>query len=313
MPDDEPRNDAEPDDEEHPVGENDERSSDEPADEAEGTPEGPAADDLDEDELEPLAVPMWKLVVGGIAVVAVVVVAILAALALLGDDEADDDGPSADDEASVVDSFDRADAPNELGATESGQPWEAVSGVWGVEGEQAVLVEPNPDGVRSIAVVDIGAPDGTISATAGTLTQGWGLVFRYQGPFNYWFLTAAPEFATYNLARVVDGEVQNLGSIGLADIEDGAVVQVRMSGATIEISVDGTPVKAVTDTGLIGATQAGLLASGVAAADATWEAFEATPASPGTGGGAVTPQTVAPAAGAASSTTAQATPTTAAS
>jgi hypothetical protein len=306
MPDDEPRNDAEPDDEEDPVAGHDDLGADDPigADTEQ--------DDQDEDELEPLAVPMWKLVAGGVAVVAFVAIAIVAALALLGGEDDADEDAAATNEASVVDSFDRADAPNELGATESGQPWEAVSGVWGIAGEQAVLVEPNPDGVRSVAVVDLGAGDGTVSATAGTLTQGWGLVFRYQGPFNYWYLTAAPEFATYNLARVLDGEVQNLGSIGLAEIDDGAVVQVRLSGATIEISVNGTPIKAVTDTGLMGATRAGLMASGREAADATWDSFEATPASPATGGGAVTPQTVAPAGSGSSTTTAPATPPTAA-
>jgi hypothetical protein len=254
-------------------------------------------------EPPPLALPLWKLVAGGIAVVVVVLLAVGGALVLLGDDEDDGGGGEQTEDASVVDSFDRADAPNELGATESGQPWTAESGVWGVQDEQAVLVEPNPDGQRSIAVVDLGASNGTVSATAGTMTGGWGLVFRYQGPFNYWYLTASPDFATYNLARVVDGEVQPLGGVGLAEVADGSVIQVRMDGATIEISVNGNPVKAITDTTLIGATQAGLLASGQAGAQATWETFEATPRPTAATGGGVTPETVAPPAGGTSTTT----------
>lgn len=309
MPDDEVRT--------HPTTDAEDGSHDVGApEEGEGPDDADAPTDerepVDGEELEPLAVPLWKLVAGGLAVVVVVVVAVVGAIVLLGDE---DDGGSGDGDgeaasASVVDGFDRADAPNELGGTESGQTWEAVSGVWGIEDDQAVLVEPSPEGVRSLAVVDVGASNGTVSATAGTMAKGWGIVFRYQGQFNYWYLTSVPEFATYNLSRVIDGEVQNLGSIGLASVDDGAVVQVRLDGATIEISVDGTPVKAITDTALLGATSAGLMASGVEAADATWESFEATPRGPAVGGGAVTPQTVEPPAGGEAT---ESTPTTAAS
>ncbi|OWY61832.1 hypothetical protein B7486_61680, partial [cyanobacterium TDX16] len=75
------------------------------------------------EEPPPLALPLWKLVAGGVAVVVVVLLAVGAAVVLLGDDEDDGGGGGEQvEEASVVDSFDRADAPNELGATESGQP-----------------------------------------------------------------------------------------------------------------------------------------------------------------------------------------------
>lgn len=276
---------------------------DAPTEDAEATPpdEGGEAPDADGSspgapiaaDLEPLALPLWKLVAGGVVVVLVVLVAVVAAVVLIGDDDGGGgggDGPAA--RASIVDTFDRADAPNELGATDSGQPWTAESGVWGIRDGEAVLVEPNPDGLRSIAVVDTGSSNGTVSATAGTMTAGWGLVFRYQGPFNYWYITASPDFATYNLARVVDGEVQPLGGVGLAGVDDGSVVQVRLDGATIEISINGNPVKAITDTTLMGATKAGLVAAGQSAAQATWASFEAAPT--GAASGAVTPQTVPP-------------------
>jgi hypothetical protein len=276
-------------------------------------PEGTADADrgeTDEDELDqvaPLALPTWKLVAGGAAVVAVVLLAVLVALQVFdsGDGDGDGDGgggDTAEGSPSIIDTFDRADAPNELGATESGQPWEAVSGVWGISGNEAVLVEPNENGVRSLAVVDLGSPDGTVTATAATIEQGWGLVFRYQGPFNYWYLTAAPDFATYNLARVVDGEVQALGAVGLAEVEDGTEVRVRLEGATIEIAVNGTVVKSITDTTLLSATQAGLLASGEAARGATWDDFEATPTA-ASASNVVTPETVAPVGGGGTTTT----------
>jgi hypothetical protein len=292
---------ADPEDEDEGTdldGEDEAEDEDEVEVEVDAEDEGP----LDADEPPPLALPLWKLVAGGVAVVVVVVAVVVGAIVLLG--EEDDGGSGGGDEpaaqASIVDSFDRADAPDELGATESGQTWEAASGVWGVEDEQAVLVEPNPDGQRSIVVVDLGSSNGTVSTTAGTMTTGWGMVFRYRGPFNFWYLTAAPEFATFNLARVVDGVVQPLGSLGLAAVEDGTVVQVRLDGATIEISVNGNPVKAITDTTLMGATQAGLLASGQSAATATWDSFEATPtgAPAAGGGGGVSPETVPAPAGA---------------
>jgi hypothetical protein len=294
--DDRPTHDDDPADE--PTAGAEDSGADEPdlldGDQAEDADHG---EDLEGgDEPPPLALPLWKLVAGGVAVVVVVLLAVGAAVVLLGGDDEDDGGGGGDgaaEEASIVDSFDRADAPNELGSTESGQPWTAESGVWGVQDERAVLVEPNPDGQRSIAVVDVGSANATITVTAGTMRPGWGIVFRYQGPFNYWFLTASPDFATYNLGRVVDGQVQPLGGVGLAEVADGSVLQVRLVGSTLEISVNGNTVKAVTDTTLMGATNAGLLAFGQGAADASWDSFEATPL-PGGAGGVTSPQTVPP-------------------
>lgn len=279
---------------------------------AEDEPGGEPAVDEDDEAVAPLTLPTWKLLAGGAAVVLVVAIVIVVAIRVF-DDGGDGGGDEAggDDAPAIVDTFDRADAPDELGATESGQPWESVQGTWGIRDEQAVLVEANPDGVRSVAVVDLGSSDGTVTVTAGTLTQGWGMVFRYQGPFNYWYLTASPEFATYNLNRVVDGEVQNLGAVGLAEVVDGTEVQVKLEGATIEVYVDGTLVKAITDTTLIGATQAGLLASGAQAADASWDAFEASPAAGG-GAAAVTPETVPQAESTTTAAPTTAAPTTAA-
>lgn len=251
----------------------------------------------DEADLQPLKVETWKLLVGGAAVVLVVVLAVVIALQVFSsDDEGGGDGGGEEGGSpSIVDSFDRANSPAELGTTESGQPWEAVSGTWGVSEQQAILVEPNPDGVRSIAVVDLGSSDGSVAVTGGTMRQGWGVVFRYQGPFNYWFLTAAPDFATYNLARISNGEFQSLGSVGLAEVADGTEVQIRLSGSTIEIRVAGKLVKAVTDPTLIGATQAGIISTGAEADGATWDDFEATPAAPqATVSSAVTPESVTP-------------------
>lgn len=164
-----------------------------------------------------------------------------------------------------------------LGTAETGQVWETVTGTWGKADGHAYLVTPNPEGGnRSIAVVDLGSGNGSVTATVTKMTPGWGLVFRYKGQFNYWMLQASPKFGTYNLVKVDDGKAVSVGNSGLSKQDPGTVVGVRFQGDQISIVVNGTDAGTFTDASFAGATKVGLLAADQGAKDAQWSAFTAT-------------------------------------
>jgi len=211
----------------------------------------------------------WKVVAVCVLVFVALVGAGVGAFALFGHD---DDATGSD----VADEFDGPDTIDGLGSG-SGTSWQGVSGTFGREAGRAVLIDPNPDGPRSITVSDVGATNATIAVTAGELNAGWGIVFRYAGPFNYWFLQAVPGFAVLNVARVADGVVERVGATALVSLRDGMEVEVRLEDTLIEVWVEGQRVFATTSEHGLGATRAGLFAAGDAGRDASWEAFAADP------------------------------------
>lgn len=178
----------------------------------------------------------------------------------------------------VSDDFTRDEDPGPLGDARTGQRWDQVSGRWSVRDGHAVVVEPNQAGQRTVAVVDLGAADGAVSVTASAMVSGFGLAFRYQDPFNYWFLTSAPGYGTWKLQRLDDGEVVEVGPIGLAQAVDGTTVEVRFSGRTITVLIDGSPARQFTDPALEDAAGVGILVEGAGALDASWDDFIAVPA-----------------------------------
>lgn len=247
----------------------------EPAGHTGPTPE-PRVDEWTDDD----SVLSWKLFAG--VFVALAVAGILAYTLIGGGDETATgrDGSSASTigttQATVRDSFERPDSTTELGAAETGQGWTAETGVWGISDGAAYVSTPNQEGgKRSVAVVDLGGANGSVEATARGMAPGWGLVFRYQGPFNYWMLQAAPQYGTYNLQKVVDGKVVPVtpGGLGFAAVEDGARVRVDFNAATITVSVNGTPLRAVQDVDLAGGTKVGLVVPAAGASTARWDDF----------------------------------------
>lgn len=245
----------------------------EPAGQPGPTPE-PRVDEWTDDD----SVLSWKLFAG--VFVALAVAGILAYTLIGGGDEAAKGGGGSSastipaTQATVRDSFERPDSPTGLGATETGQTWTAETGVWGIADGAAYVSTPNQEGgKRSVAVVDLGGANGSVEATARGMAPGWGLVFRYQGPFNYWMLQAAPQYGTYNLQKVVDGKVVPVtpGGLGFAAVEDGARVRVDFNGATITVSVNGTPLRAVQDADLATGTKVGLVVPAAGASTARWD------------------------------------------
>lgn len=188
--------------------------------------------------------------------------------------------PSTANGSGVRDSFDRSGDARSLGTSTSGHSWKVVSGTWGIDDGAATLLDANDAGPRSLAVVDMGGRDGVIRATAAKMSPGWGLVFRYRGPFNYWYITAAPEAAAYNIVRVSQSseadeiEVETVTRLELATAADGVVVEIRVSGALVEIVLDGVLRYQLIDDILAGESGVGLIAVGEARGG-RWDDFVA--------------------------------------
>jgi hypothetical protein len=186
-------------------------------------------------------------------------------------------GP-APNASTIADDFERSDSAASLGTAPTGQGWTTVSGTWGISDGKAYVPAGNSEGGgRSITLVELGSGDGSVTATASTITNGWGLVFRYLGPLSYWMLQASTDFSTYNLSKVVGGEVVAVsqGGIGLSAVEDGVRVGVEFHGRTIGVVLDDVVVKVFEDSDLQNGTQVGMIVSGPAASTARWDDFAA--------------------------------------
>ncbi|MGH9085645.1 MAG: hypothetical protein ACRDYW_09340 [Acidimicrobiales bacterium] len=217
----------------------------------------------------------WRLYLASAAVFVVIAAAGLMAPSLLDSDDGGSD-PIFD----VVDDFDRASAEG-LGE-DDGRAWEVVSGAFEIEDGDALVTSFNEDGPRTIAVTAVGATNGTITVEAGRVTPGWGVVFRFVGPFNYWYVQAVPEYAVLNVVRVVNGDAVVVGSTKLTKVTDGMEVTIELEGASIEVRMAGEPIFATTSDHGLGARKAGLVSVGES--DGTsWSSFrvEANRQNPG--------------------------------
>ncbi len=160
----------------------------------------------------------------------------------------------------VFDDFVRNDAA-QLGEIVSGEtPWSTVGTEFSV-GDGQAMIGAGADGERGIAIVDTGWSDATIGATVATAPVGTGLVFRFVDIFNYWALTAAPDFGTWNLVLVVDGETIRSEATGLSSTDPGVRLSIRLEGPEIQIFVDGSPMLTIIDPSFETATSAGLISS----------------------------------------------------
>lgn len=187
----------------------------------------------------------------------------------------------------VVDTF-AADDSDRLGSTETGHRWFEVSGSWSVDDSEATAA-PDGDTGAAVAVVDPRQVDGTYTVTMSRVVPGAGVVFRYAGPRNFWYLSAAPQAATWRVVRVVEGEPIEVDTLGVAPIGDGTTIAVESEGATLAFTVDGQRRKAITDEALVGHSRVGLFASGTGTDQPRWStvAFSAAESAGETLGGPI--------------------------
>jgi len=193
-----------------------------------------------------------------------------------GTDKGGTGGAGSQDAPAARDSFERPDSSSGLGKSVTGEDWEMVAGTWGISGNQAYVSALNDKGPRNIAVVDLGAGDGSVQAKAAKLTDGWGLVFRYRGPNAFWAITAVLPTKTFNVWKFENGKAENVGNIGLVKYDEGATVKVEFVGPSITVFVNGTAIRTITDSYLQSQGQgAGLYGDGKKVVDARWSEFVA--------------------------------------
>jgi hypothetical protein len=168
------------------------------------------------------------------------------------------------------DDFERADA-EELGTAPGGVTWVAALGEWGIEDGAAQVVTPNPSGPRSIAVVDAGSGDVSVTVRAAGLGEGWGLVFRYHSPFAYWLVTASPSTDSLQVQRVDGAFLTPVADIGPVELVEGVELGVRAEGGTIVVLLDGEEVGTIADERHAANTFVGLVTSRSGAATARWD------------------------------------------
>jgi hypothetical protein len=161
--------------------------------------------------------------------------------------------------------------------------WVSASAGWAVADGQVAIADVGASPV--LAVTDLGWSDGAFSVSFPVVAEGAGLVFRYVDVGNYWVVRAAPAYATWNLERVVDGEVTVVGNTGLSAVDAATSVGVVAAGDAIVVLVNGRPLARTTDPTHATGTWMGFYATGVPASAARWDDLLALP-SPGLRGGA---------------------------
>jgi hypothetical protein len=132
-----------------------------------------------------------------------------------------------------------------------------------------------PDGnLPSLAVVDLGDTDGAVRVRLGKVTAGMGVAVRVLDAGNYLAVEAAPGYGTFAVRRSVNGQMTELGGVGLVRAADNSVLEIRMRGNSIDIYVDSVFKKTFVDRPRQGATRVGMIGEAGSAA-ARWTMFEA--------------------------------------
>ncbi len=181
-----------------------------------------------------------------------------------------------------IDDFERDTVGELTGETPDGSQWSSLGTVFLLEAGVATIDTEGEGGV-GIALIDTGWSDGTVGATVSTTSAGTGLIFRFVDIFNHWSLIAAPEFGTWNLNLVVEGETIRSESIGLAATEPGTRVSILMSGPEIRVFVNGVPTVVIADPTFELATSSGVIS--VASTGGAFDEYYALHDSTSTAGG----------------------------
>jgi hypothetical protein len=198
-----------------------------------------------------------------IAVVVVAAVAVAGGIVILVTDD------SAD---VLVDTFSRADRTGGLGQAPSGPRWDDALGSWGIADGLALVTDPEPG--ANVVVAPMPGSDGTVQVKLDRVVQGSGLVFRYESRRAYWQVVAAPDFLTWQVSVVQDGNASFVANTGTySPIADSTTVAVRSDGASLEILVNGLVRSSISNDFLMHSTAAGMIASGPEATDARFARF----------------------------------------
>jgi hypothetical protein len=173
----------------------------------------------------------------------------------------------------IYDRFDRADSAT-LGQAETGQAWKVVGAPFGVQDGQVFITKAD-SAKRTVAIIGLGTSNGSVQATMTKIAAGNGIVFRYHDAFNFWALTAAPTFATWNLQKVVDGITTKVGNVGTTATADGTVIRVRFQDDHIAVDVNGVEQTVFVDNTFVNERTVGILGVAEDTRPARWDNFVA--------------------------------------
>ena len=168
------------------------------------------------------------------------------------------------------DDFDRADDPSSLGTAQSGQPWEASSGTWGIQSGMATVTDTS--GGTGVALLPTQPREGLVEVTLAVATRDAGIVFRHVDGSNYWTVVPDPDDLEWEITEVVDGEPTTREHFR-APVFDGVTMTVTQSGSTIRVLVDGVEYYRLADPPPDEPTRSGLAATGPGAIGARWDRF----------------------------------------
>jgi peptidoglycan/LPS O-acetylase OafA/YrhL len=206
----------------------------------------------------------WKT--ARLAVAALVI--LLAALALTigsldlrrpSDIAQDDHFAWKESRAAVWDNFERS-RDSGLGVTMTRQPWTELFGSWSVDEGTAEVRD------RGFAVVRVRASH--IRAT------GAGIAFRCADRRNCWWVEPVPRWNSWDVRKIVNGVVTDIGTVGAAPTASDDSVAVHLQGNVITIAVDGFRYRSIVDPALRDAVGVGL-ARFYGEGSKRWESFEA--------------------------------------
>jgi hypothetical protein len=170
---------------------------------------------------------------------------------------------------SIIESF-GTDGP--LTTTPGKFSWTSSAGGWTIV-DGVVAVQPAEGSPADLAVTRLGTTEGLIQVTMPVVVNEGGIVFRYVDPANYWVVVGAPQYASWNLAKVVDGVATIVANTGLTPVDPFTTVGVLLADTHITVLVNGRPAATAVDPELAEGDGAGLYASGPEAANARWDEF----------------------------------------
>ena len=150
----------------------------------------------------------------------------------------------------VFDSFNRTDTTGPLGNADTGQLWQAYSGVWGISGNRGYRSSGSGQDFASLnSLIWSGTADADVTIPA---TGEAGLVIRHNGLLgasgSWLFVTASNltglvQVTKYNVG-VFDSTVASVSYAWGTDVTRH--LKVVFLGSTVEVSIDGVVVISVT-------------------------------------------------------------------
>jgi hypothetical protein len=155
----------------------------------------------------------------------------------------------------VQDSFNRANSTAGLGTADTGQTWQALAWVWGIQNNQAYWVSGNP----AFFVVESGQSDVQITLDNIVISAGQAggvLAFRVSDSSNYWLYRNLS--SVHQLYKFVGGTATLVSSISGSLSAGTHQIKIIANGSVIECYIDDALQISVTDTFNQTATKHGL-------------------------------------------------------